>query len=168
MPRSPPRRPKGLESTKGEKGAPKPVSAETPVEASQPHPPTRRHKHPEPVSAGTPVEALVRGGRAASSLDNVIHQRVRLGVAAALAAADRLAFTDLKRLLDVTDGNLSVHLRKLENAGYVSCDKSFRRRRPVTRYRLTRTGRRALEEYLSHMESLIGAARAPLEPQTRT
>ena len=104
---------------------------------------------------------LLRAGGAASSLDNVIHQRVRLGIAAALAAEEPLAFTDLKRLLDLTDGNLSAHLRKLEEAGYVSCDKSFRRRRPLTRYRLTLEGRRALEEYLCHMESLIGAARAP-------
>ena len=105
-------------------------------------------------------DASPRAGRTASRLDNVIHQRVRLGVVAALAAEEPLAFTDLKRLLDVTDGNLSVHLRKLEEAGYVSCDKSFRRRRPLTRYRLTPNGRGALEEYLSHMESLIGAARA--------
>lgn len=102
-----------------------------------------------------------RAERAASRLDNVIHQRVRLGIAAALAAEEPLAFTDLKRLLDVTDGNLSVHLRKLEDAGYVSCSKSFQRRRPLTRYRLTPKGRGALERYLSHMEFLINAARAP-------
>jgi len=103
---------------------------------------------------------LPKKNRAASSLDHVMHQRVRLGVSAALAAEETLTFSDLKRLLDVTDGNLAVHLRKLEDAGYVSCQKSFRRRRPVTRYRLTPGGREALEEYLSHMEALIEAARA--------
>lgn len=118
-----------------------------------------------PGPPGLPPKAeadrLSASGQPASRLDTVIHQRVRLGVVAALAAEEPLAFTDLKRLLEVTDGNLSVHLRKLEDAGYVSCEKSFRRRRPLTRYQLTRRGRRALEEYLSHMESLIGAARAP-------
>ena len=102
---------------------------------------------------------LRRAGRAARELNNVIHQRVRLGVVSALAAEPVLTFTDLKRLLGVTDGNLAVHIRKLEEAGYVAYEKSFRGRKPVTRYRLRGEGRKALDEYLSHLEALIRAAR---------
>lgn len=91
----------------------------------------------------------------------MVHQRVRLGIASALASEESLAFSDLKNVLGVTDGNLSVHLRKLEEAGYVSRDKRRRRKRMrVTRYRLTPAGRRALDAYLSHMEAIIDAARA--------
>jgi|SRR5581483_4130856 len=97
--------------------------------------------------------------RTALDLDRVIHERLRLGIVSALAANDRLSFTDLKRLLQTTDGNLSVHARKLEEAEYVACDKSFDGRVPRTEYRLTAAGRRALEKYLSHMEAIIRAAK---------
>jgi DNA-binding MarR family transcriptional regulator len=95
-----------------------------------------------------------------AALDRVIHERIRLGVISALAVNDSLTFTELKGLLQVTDGNLSVHARKLEEAGYVSCTKGFEGRVPKTEYRLTATGRRALEKYLAHMEALIQATRA--------
>ena len=97
--------------------------------------------------------------RTALDLDRVIHERLRLGIVSALAANDRLTFNDLKRLLQTTDGNLSVHARKLEEAEYISCDKSFAGRMPRTEYRLTAAGRRALEKYLAHMESIIKAVR---------
>jgi DNA-binding HxlR family transcriptional regulator len=93
------------------------------------------------------------------SLDRLIHERLRLGIVSALAVNDRLTFNDLKRLLDTTDGNLSVHARKLEDAQYISCEKSFDGRMPRTEYRLTTTGKRALEKYLAHMEALIDAVR---------
>src|SRR5438270_7027790 len=86
-------------------------------------------------------------------LDRLIHERLRLGIVSALAVNDRLTFNDLKRLLATTDGNLSVHARKLEDAGYVACDKSFDGRMPRTEYRLTAAGRRALEKYVAHMEA---------------
>ena len=95
----------------------------------------------------------------AVSLDRVIHERTRLGIISALAVNDSLTFNELKRLLGATDGNVSVHARKLEDAGYVSCTKSFAGRVPKTEYRLTAAGRRALEKYLSHMEALIRATR---------
>jgi DNA-binding HxlR family transcriptional regulator len=97
--------------------------------------------------------------RTALDLDRVIHERLRLGIISALAANDRLTFNDLKRLLQTTDGNLSVHARKLEDAQYISCDKSFDGRVPRTEYRLTPAGRRALEKYVAHMESILKAVR---------
>lgn len=92
-------------------------------------------------------------------LDRLIHGRVRLGIVSALAASEQLSFNDLKRLLDTTDGNLSVHARKLEDAGYVECIKSFDGRTPKTEYRLTEAGRDALEAYLNQMEQIIHLAR---------
>ena len=92
-------------------------------------------------------------------LDRLIHERMRLGIVSALAANESLTFSDLKRLLDTTDGNLSVHARKLEEAGYVECIKSFENRLPKTEYRLTASGRQALERYLNHMEAIIHAMR---------
>ena len=92
-------------------------------------------------------------------LDRVIHERIRLGVVSALAANESLTFTELKQLLGVTDGNLSVHTRRLEEAGYLECSKSFEGRIPRTEFRLTPAGRRAIEKYLAHMETLIRAAR---------
>jgi DNA-binding MarR family transcriptional regulator len=89
----------------------------------------------------------------------MIHERIRLGIVSALAVNDSIAFNDLKRLLATTDGNLSVHARKLELAGYVACVKSFEERIPKTTYRLTAAGRRALDRYLNHMEALIRTAR---------
>ena len=92
-------------------------------------------------------------------LDRLIHERARLGIISALAANDSLGFNDLKRLLKASDGNLSVHARKLEEAGYISCQKSFAGRIPRTDYRLTAAGRRALEQYLRDMEDVIRAMR---------
>ena len=95
----------------------------------------------------------------AVDLDGVIHERSRLAIVSALAVNDRLKFNELKELLGSTDGNLSVHARKLEEAGYITCTKSFEDRRPKTEYALTSAGRRALQKYLDHMERLIKAAR---------
>ncbi len=95
----------------------------------------------------------------AHKLDRLVHERLRLGILSALAVNESLTFNELKRLLDTTDGNLSVHARKLEEAGYVGCAKSFANRMPKTEYRLTAAGRRALERYLDHMEALIQATR---------
>jgi DNA-binding MarR family transcriptional regulator len=97
----------------------------------------------------------------ALDLDRLIHERLRLGIVAALAVNPSLTFNDLKSLLHSTDGNLSVHARKLEEAGYVACQKSFVGRLPKTEYRLTTSGRRALERYLNHMEAIIHATRSP-------
>ena len=91
----------------------------------------------------------------APSLDRLIHERMRLGIVSALAANESLTFNDLKSLMNTTDGNLSVHARKLEDGGYIACTKSFEGRLPKTEYKLTVSGRRALENYLSHMETLI-------------
>ena len=90
-------------------------------------------------------------------LDRLIHERIRLGIVSALAANPSLTFNDLKRLLQTTDGNLSVHARKLEEAKYIACTKSFEGRVPKTEYALTPAGRKALEKYLDHMEALIEA-----------
>ncbi|MBI5169254.1 MAG: transcriptional regulator [Candidatus Eisenbacteria bacterium] len=94
------------------------------------------------------------------SLDRVIHERVRLAIVSALAVTPALSFNDLKKLLRITDGNLSVHARRLEEAGYLECLKSFEGRVPRTEYRLTTAGKRALQGYLDHMEALIRATRA--------
>lgn len=96
-------------------------------------------------------------GTVSNDLDRVIHERVRLGITSALAANDKLSFGDLKKLLDTTDGNISVHARKLEEAGYITCSKSFSGRMPLTEYSITKDGRKALERYLDHMEALIKA-----------
>lgn len=93
------------------------------------------------------------------NFDRLIHERMRLGIVSALAVNDRLTFNDLKKLLQTTDGNISVHARKLEDARYIACEKSFEGRLPKTEYRLTDTGRQALERYLDHMEALIRATR---------
>lgn len=94
-------------------------------------------------------------------LDRLIHGRVRLGIVSALAVHESLSFTELKDLLEISDGNLSVHARRLEEAGYLSCSKSFDDRVPRTDYQLTESGRDALEKYLDHMEALIGRVREP-------
>jgi DNA-binding HxlR family transcriptional regulator len=91
------------------------------------------------------------------ALDRLIHERLRLGIVSALAVNDRLSFADLKRLLKTTDGNLSVHARKLEDAGYLVCDKTFDDRVPRSEYRLTAAGRRAFEKYLVHLEARLKA-----------
>lgn len=95
----------------------------------------------------------------APKLDRLVHERLRLGILSALTVNQSLTFNDLKKLLDTTDGNLSVHARKLEEAGYVACTKSFEGRVPRTEYRLTAAGRKALERYLDHMEALIQSTR---------
>jgi DNA-binding MarR family transcriptional regulator len=95
----------------------------------------------------------------APDLDKIIHERIRLGIVSALAVNERLTFNELKQLLHTSDGNVSVHARKLEDAGYLSCAKSFDGRVPKTEYKLTAAGRKALERYLSHMEALIQATR---------
>ena len=95
----------------------------------------------------------------ALELDRLIHERMRLAIVSALAVNESLSFTELRQLLDTTDGNLSVHARKLEEAGYVACDKSFEGRMPRTDYHLTAAGRAALARYLDHMEALIRATR---------
>ena len=111
-----------------------------------------------PGGRAEPKLAPVAGGastRTSLDLDRLIHERVRLAIVSALAVNDRLTFNDLKQLIGATDGNLSVHARKLEDAGYLSCRKSFEGRMPRTEYRLTAAGRQALERYLGHMEGLI-------------
>jgi DNA-binding transcriptional ArsR family regulator len=97
--------------------------------------------------------------KALPELDRVIHERLRLAIVSALAARDAMSFNELKTLLGTTDGNLSVHARRLEEAGYVSCAKTFEGRLPKTTYRLTADGRRALEKYLGHLEAVIAHAR---------
>ena len=103
----------------------------------------------------------VHGGapRSTHEIDRLIHERLRLGIISALAVNDSLTFKELKHTVKTTDGNLSVHARKLEEAGYVNCSKTFAGRTPKTEYSLTAAGRRALERYLDHMEALIGRMR---------
>lgn len=105
------------------------------------------------------IQKIRGSARTAAALDRVIHERLRLAIVSALAVNDSLSFGDLKALLQTTDGNLSVHARKLEDAEYVSCLKTFDGRVPRSEYRLTAAGRRALEKYLVHMEALIKAVR---------
>jgi len=106
---------------------------------------------PQLIKAEKAAEAV------SNDLDKVIHERMRLGIISALAANKKLSFTELKNLLNTTDGNISVHARKLEDAGYLVCEKSFKGRKPLTEYKITKAGRAALEKYLNHMESLISA-----------
>lgn len=108
-----------------------------------------------PEEARPPLTAITGDPALPVALDRLIHERVRLAIVSALAVHDTLSFTDLRTLLDTSDGNVSVHARKLEDAGYVTCTKSFDGRVPRTEYRLTGAGRQALERYLSHMEALI-------------
>jgi DNA-binding MarR family transcriptional regulator len=98
-------------------------------------------------------------GKTAHDLDRMIHERLRLGIISALAVNESLTFNELKNTVKTTDGNLSVHARKLEEAGYINCLKSFAGRTPRTEFSLTAAGRRALERYLDHMEALIGRMR---------
>ncbi len=114
------------------------------------------------IRGGTRAQRPARSRAAAGQpmeFDRLIHERIRLGILSALAVNDPISFNDLKKLLKTTDGNLSVHARKLEEAGYVACAKSFAGRVPKTEYRLTEAGRRAFERYLDDMETLIRAAR---------
>ncbi len=123
----------------------------------------RRQAARAKAGADSPAPASkVRGRRVAGEipeLDRLIHERARLGIVSALAVNDSLSFNDLKRLLKTTDGNLSVHARKLEEAGYISCHKFFEGRIPRTEYRLSAAGRRAFDQYLGNMEEVIRQAR---------
>ena len=110
-------------------------------------------------SRSTARSVVVRGQASAAELDPVIHERMRLGIIGVLAVREALTFSELKRLLEATDGNLSVHARKLEEANYIVCSKSFAGRVPRTEYRITSTGRRALERYLDQMERIIRQTR---------
>lgn len=116
-----------------------------------------------PVRAEPGVEKprlrKIDGAREAAGLDRLIHERLRLGIISALAVTDVLSFRELRDLLETTDGNLSVHARKLEEAEYIRCTKSFEGRTPRTEYRITASGRKALQRYLDHMEALIAAMR---------
>ena len=124
--------------------------------AKSPH--ARKHAESPPAAARL---GAVRGGRARApaELDDLIHERKRLAIVSALAVHESLSFTELKALVGITDGNLSVHARKLEDAGYVECRKGFAGRVPRTDFRLTAAGRRALDGYLDHMEALIRRTR---------
>ncbi len=128
--------------------------------------PSRKHRPAPSHPANTPTRSpLSRDARPHArapelpELDRLIHERIRLGIVSALATNDSLTFNDLKRVLKTTDGNLSVHARKLEEAQYISCVKFFEGRVPRTEYRLTATGRRALAEYLDQMEEWIRVTR---------
>ncbi len=123
---------------------------------------------PDPKTGSTPVPsrkrrlATVAGYLADSSareFDRLVYERVRLGILSALAVNSSMSFSQLKDLLETSDGNLSVHARKLEDAGYLNCKKSFVGRTPKTEYRITAKGRRSLERYLEHMEAIIHATR---------
>ena len=119
---------------------------------------------PSSYTGRRPVRSLApvgpAGDRTALALDRLIHERTRLGIVSALAVNPTLTFNELKGLLRTTDGNLSVHARKLEQAEYLVCSKYFEGRVPRTRFRITAAGRRALERYLDHMEALIRATRS--------
>jgi DNA-binding HxlR family transcriptional regulator len=115
----------------------------------------QKKREAPPVLADTTPKAR----SAATNLDRLIHERMRLGIVSALAANESLTFNALKSLMNTTDGNLSVHARKLEDGGYIACIKSFEGRLPKTEYKITASGRRALESYLNHMETLIHQAR---------
>ena len=123
------------------------------------HQSSRESRAPSRESRATSPESRAPSPERTLSLDRLIHERLRLGIVSALSVNDRLTFTDLKRLLHTTDGNLSVHARKLEDAQYIAVEKSFEARLPRTEYRLTAAGRRAFEKYLAHMEALIKAVR---------
>ncbi|HEU5452338.1 MAG TPA: transcriptional regulator [Terriglobales bacterium] len=122
----------------------------------------RRHAIHRDKPAHTPARRPLeheRGAAAVPELDPLIHERIRLAIVSALAVNEKLSFNELKRLLNTTDGNLSVHARKLEEAGYIECDKHFEGRMPKTEYRLSASGRRALQRYLDGMEEIIQRAR---------
>lgn len=119
----------------------------------------KQSKQRKAASDAAPLQLVPGGVSSAPQLDRTIHERLRLGIVSALAVNDTLTFSELKALLSTSDGNLSVHARKLEDAGYVACEKSFEGRIPRTEYRLTSAGRRALDKYLKHMEALIQATK---------
>lgn len=114
-----------------------------------------RTKRPDTKHERTILKSVDGDAAMPITLDRIIHERVRLAIVSALAVHDSLTFNEVKALLETSDGNVSVHARKLEDAGYVACKKGFDGRVPRTEYRLTAAGRRALERYLGHMEALI-------------
>src|SRR5450631_1498608 len=118
-----------------------------------PSPKTRPETGAKPIAERETLESAL------PNLDRIIHEHMRLGIVSALAVNDSLTFNELKKLLQTSDGNLSVHARRLEEAEYVTCTKSFEGRMPKSQYRLTSAGRKAFERYLNHMEALIQAAR---------
>ena len=126
----------------------------------------KRQTKPEAEAPGVAQQRRLEGvagylsDPAAGKFDRLVYERVRLGIMSALAVNPKMTFNELKGLLKASDGNLSAHARKLEDAGYIDCKKSFKGRFPMTEYKLTTTGRRALERYLDHMERLIQATRA--------
>lgn len=116
-------------------------------------------KQPDAPGGRTGLQEIKGNAVRPAEFDRLIHERIRLGIVSALAVNDTLTFGDLKALLKTTDGNISVHARKLEDAAYIACTKSFEGRIPKTKYRLTAEGRSALERYLKHMEALIRVTR---------
>ncbi|MEZ5306218.1 MAG: transcriptional regulator [Pyrinomonadaceae bacterium] len=118
-----------------------------------------RRKSKEEHDEGSGLQIVESPAATSVELDKIIHERTRLGIISALAANERLSFADLKNLLDSTDGNLSVHARKLEDAGYIIAEKSFKDRKPLTEFLITKKGAAAIERYLAHMESIIAAVR---------
>lgn len=128
-------------------------SAAKGMAAPQPH---AAHPKSKPVAVPHPPRPSEGGG-----FDRMIYERVRLGIMSALATNEELTFNELKALFDVSDGNLSAHARKLEEAGYIACTKCFEARRPKSRYRITQVGRKALLRYLEHIEAVIKATRRP-------
>jgi DNA-binding transcriptional ArsR family regulator len=121
--------------------------------------PARQTEPGEAKPLNSSLKSLSGGVRESRDLDRLIHERVRLGIVSALAVTDSLSFTELRDLLETSDGNLSVHARKLEEGGYLDCRKYFEGRSPKTEYRLTDRGRQALQDYLGHMEALIAAVK---------
>src|SRR5262245_39186593 len=131
--------------------------------AAKPAPPSSKRSDASMARAGTrpapkPVPVPSQASEDAR-FDRLVYERVRLGIMSALAVNERLTFNELKSLFDVSDGNLSAHARKLEEAGYLECTKSFEGRRPKSEYRITATGRKALHRYLEHIEAVIRATR---------
>jgi DNA-binding MarR family transcriptional regulator len=116
----------------------------------------KKEQEKDTLKAGT-LRVEKAAGPVSSELDKLIHERLRLGIISALAANASLSFNELKKLLQTTDGNISVHARKLEDAGYIQCTKTFKDRMPLTEYKITTAGKKALEKYIGHMEALIKA-----------
>jgi DNA-binding transcriptional ArsR family regulator len=119
-----------------------------------------RKQGPAAVDSSSREAGPVKAARV-PEFDKLIHERMRLAIVSALAANDSMTFSDLKKLLETTDGNLSIHARKLEEAGYISCAKSFEGRVPKTEYRITETGLKAFRQWLDHMEALVVAMKGP-------
>lgn len=119
----------------------------------------RKSRQERGNQAPRPLRSIEGSIGRATELDRLIHERLRLGIVSALAVSGPLGFTDLRDLLETSDGNLSVHARKLEEAGYIGCEKSFVGRTPHTEFKITTKGRKALKRYLDHMEALISVTR---------